>query len=42
MINPYISVILPTYGRSKDLKGWLRSVKPNNETYELLVCENYV
>ncbi len=32
--------MIPTYGRSKDLEGLLRSVKPNENTHEVIVIDD--
>ena len=38
--KPPLSVVIPTYGRSKDLEGLLRSVKPNENTHEVIVVDD--
>jgi GT2 family glycosyltransferase len=35
-----LSVVIPTFGRSKDLKGLLRSVEPNEKTHEVIVIDD--
>jgi GT2 family glycosyltransferase len=35
-----LSVVIPTYGRSKDLEGLLRSVRPNKKTHEVIVVDD--
>ena len=35
-----LSVVIPTYGRSADLVGLLRSVHPNSATHEVLVIDD--
>lgn len=38
--NPPLSVIIPAYGRSEDLKGLLRSVQPDETTHEINVVDD--
>ena len=35
-----LSVVIPTYGRSKDLEGLLNSVKPDEKTHEVIVVDD--
>ena len=35
-----LSVVIPTYGRSKDLEGLLSSVKPDEKTHEVIVVDD--
>jgi GT2 family glycosyltransferase len=35
-----LSVVIPTYGRSKDLEGLLRSVEPDEKTHEVIVVDD--
>jgi GT2 family glycosyltransferase len=35
-----LSIVIPTYGRSKDLEGLLRSVQPNEKTHEVIVVDD--
>jgi GT2 family glycosyltransferase len=38
--NIALSVVIPTYGRSKDLEGLLRSVEPDEKTHEVIVIDD--
>lgn len=40
MNNIPLSVIIPTFGRSKDLGGLLSSVKPDEKTHEVIVIDD--
>ena len=40
MNNTPLSVIIPTFGRSKDLDGLLSSVKPDEKTHEVIVVDD--
>ena len=40
MVSIPLSVVIPTYGRSKDLEGLLRSVQPNKKTHEVIVVDD--
>ena len=40
MTNIPLSVVIATYGRSKDLEGLLRSVEPDEKTHEVIVVDD--